>query len=1269
MENRYRLFCRLFAVVFIFFITLETYTQSPKYIVVDLGSLGGTLSDAYAINDAGRVVGFSRDALSRNRAFIWSEGVMQNLGTLGGQTSWAYSINKSGQVVGIAQTFQEKNLAFLWHNGTMQNLGIGTVSSRAEGINDSGSVVGGRNDEGIPQRAFLWTDGELTDLGTLGGSTSFAYDINNNFQIVGESRNEDGLTRPFIWENGVMSVLEQLGDSHGSALAINDVGQIVGSKGNHAFFWSNGNVQTLDMLGTSSSAFGINDFGEVVGVYSDGGFRAFHWHNGIMRDLNDLIDPESGWHLSHARDINNAGSIVGRGTYLGQTKPFLLIPIPEKIVYVHSGHGSDFNSGASWEYPLASLHRALDIVKPGQEIWVAAGVYTPTDDPTDRDTSFVLKNGVSVYGGFSGLEASLSERDVTGNPTILSGDINGSGDLSGNSYHVVNAVGTSRSAVLDGFIITGGNANVEFDYPRNVGGGIYYDGGSPTLSNLVITGNNAIASGGGMFCIDGGSPVLTNVIISHNSAGNLGGAISGGTRANPVFINVTVANNAAGATGGLYFSGDIDATLTNVIIWGNENEQVRSHGTLRISQSLIQGGLENIAGDKAVIDNRGNIDADPLFRDPAEGDFRLLPDSPAINGGTNAPFLPGGISENVTTDLDGNQRIIHGTVDMGAYEWEYTGESIIFVNASAAGNNDGTNWENAYVHLYSALWTVNVVGSALIDEIWVAGGTFKPTNDPLNRTQSFRLFNGVAVYGGFTGTEEYVHQRDWISNPTILSGDINNTGDFNGNSYHVVYGSGVDDTAVLDGFIITGGNADGTGINGFGGGIRTNASGPLLSNLIVHGNRAAGNQGGGGIFDSGSNGPLYKNVIVSGNRSAGNGGGITLSSGSSARFVNVTVSGNRADGNGGGVYITSTGGNPELTNVILWGNRADAEADELYVTSAEVTVSYCLIRGGMDGAGVNLLATTFNDGGGNFDGHPVFVQATAPSLAPTTEGDYRLESVSAAIDAGTNTAVSTLMDLDGNQRIVGGRVDIGAYEFQSAEILSAKEITRNNVPYDFDDTHISMRFVGSVAGESPLLFVDYYNGEAENIAYEDTTSLVHTSHRWVIAHAGGGFVNATLSFNNVSGLDEIDNPAAYSIYRREEVGEGTFTKLNTSADGDRLFSVVTSFGEFILAREDEPVSVDDTYIADVPEEFSLYQNYPNPFNPSTTIRYDIPQESHVLLEVYNVLGQRVAVLVDEFRQAGSYTAHFDAGNVSSGIYIYRLKAGDSVLSGNMVLMR
>ena len=89
----------------------------------------------------------------------------------------------------------------------------------------------------------------------------------------------------------------------------------------------------------------------------------------------------------------------------------------------------------------------------------------------------------------------------------------------------------------------------------------------------------------------------------------------------------------------------------------------------------------------------------------------------------------------------------------------------------------------------------------------------------------------------------------------------------------------------------------------------------------------------------------------------------------------------------------------------------------------------------------------------------------------------------------------------------------------------------------------------------------------------------------------------------------------------------------------------------------------------VPERFSLNQNYPNPFNPSTTIEYSITKSSHVLLEVFNVLGQSIAQLVDEQLNAGTYRVSYDASHLSSGVYLYRLKAGDFVQTKKMVLMK
>jgi hypothetical protein len=89
----------------------------------------------------------------------------------------------------------------------------------------------------------------------------------------------------------------------------------------------------------------------------------------------------------------------------------------------------------------------------------------------------------------------------------------------------------------------------------------------------------------------------------------------------------------------------------------------------------------------------------------------------------------------------------------------------------------------------------------------------------------------------------------------------------------------------------------------------------------------------------------------------------------------------------------------------------------------------------------------------------------------------------------------------------------------------------------------------------------------------------------------------------------------------------------------------------------------------VPDNFVLSQNYPNPFNPSTTLQYSISKSSHVVLEVFNVLGQSVARLVDEPLAPGTYKTTFNASNLSSGVYIYRLQAGDYVQTLKMVLMK
>jgi hypothetical protein len=89
----------------------------------------------------------------------------------------------------------------------------------------------------------------------------------------------------------------------------------------------------------------------------------------------------------------------------------------------------------------------------------------------------------------------------------------------------------------------------------------------------------------------------------------------------------------------------------------------------------------------------------------------------------------------------------------------------------------------------------------------------------------------------------------------------------------------------------------------------------------------------------------------------------------------------------------------------------------------------------------------------------------------------------------------------------------------------------------------------------------------------------------------------------------------------------------------------------------------------VPIEFSLYQNYPNPFNPSTVIRYQLPVNSWVTLKIYNLLGQEIATLVNEFQDAGFKSVEWEAGEVGSGVYFYKLTAGNYISTKKMILIR
>ena len=694
-----------------------------------------------------------------------------------------------------------------------------------------------------------------------------------------------------------------------------------------------------------------------------------------------------------------------------------LLAWSQSVIHVKS-NATGNNNGSSWANAYIDLQDALTAATSGSEIWVAAGTYrpiTPVDSNNvtlaERDTTFQLKNGVAIYGGFAGVETSRSQRNWQANPTILSGDINNNGDLNGNSLTVVTGSGTDNTAVLDGFTVTGGNADAEGLFGATVrGGGMYNDGGSPTLSHIIFSGNSASFVGGGMHnerqsrpvlnqvsfisnsaAFGGGldneasTPSLTNVVFQGNRGDEAGGGINN-FRSSSTMINVSFSGNTAGRGGGMHneessprlinasFSGNLATSgagmynvgssaspsspvIDNSIFWNNDsaadptnnipiqNEDSNANPMVRFSlvQNCSPNGQWNHQCGSFGDSNTNLPDADPLFIMPVDldelpnlsGNLRLRVGSPAIDAGSND-------FNSSAADLASNVRIVQGLIDLGAFEAPATScQEVVHVAQTASQPGDGSGWQSAFRNLQDALRVNNDC------QIWVAAGTYTPSTDPTDRAATFQLKNGVALYGGFVGTETQLSYRNWQANPTILSGDINNSGDLNGNSLTVVTGSGTDNTAVLDGFTVTGGNADAVGLPGpaiRGGGMYNDQGSPTINQVIFSGNSAffggglfngatsnpaisnanfsgnAARSSGGGMYNFNSN-PVLTNVIFSGNAGNFGGGGMTNEASQNPILTNVLFRGNSVNFGGGGIYNLE-GSSPTLTNVSFSGNSA-----------------------------------------------------------------------------------------------------------------------------------------------------------------------------------------------------------------------------------------------------------------------------------------------------------------------------------------------------------
>jgi len=633
----------------------------------------------------------------------------------------------------------------------------------------------------------------------------------------------------------------------------------------------------------------------------------------------------------------------------------------------------------------------------------------------------------------------------------------------------------------------GGMCNTRYSYPtlinctfsrnssREYGGGMLNYNSDPTLVNCIFVGNSA-GCGGGIHN-DSGSPTLTNCVFSGNAARS-GGGIYNESASDPILTNCTFSGNS-----GVAICNEGCPTVTNCIFWGNTDSSVMGEPaqfwfydgrvTININYSCVQGWTGDLGGT-------GNIGADPLFWDADGADDvlgteddnpRLLPDSPCIDAGD-----PNYIAEPNETDLDGKPRVIGGRINMGAYESQYP--RIMYVDDDAPNDPGPGNpqvsdplEDGTQAHPFDAI-------QEAIDAAWhgetviVLDGTYTGEGnrdiDFLGKAITVRSENGpeVTVIDCVGGEARgfYFHSGETVA--SVLWGFTIRNG--HGGVFMMANSS----PTLIDCTIVENRREGGAGVecwnsspvlsnctimrnisDGVGGGINCWNSSPILTNCIIAYNYGTG----GGASCRGSSIPVLINCTIIGNW-AGCGGGVYCSAGASPKLINCLIAGNGA---GRGAGLECYNASPVLTNCTLTGNWAwsfpvcSTEGGVMYCVDSFPILKNCTVWGNIGSEvgdprlivleGSFAITVEYSciegsevwPGDGNISQNPKFIQAghweeneSEMFGVVWIDGDYSLLPDSPCINAGDPNYISepNETDLEGNPRIIGGRIDMGAYE-------------------------------------------------------------------------------------------------------------------------------------------------------------------------------------------------------------------------------------------------
>lgn len=669
------------------------------------------------------------------------------------------------------------------------------------------------------------------------------------------------------------------------------------------------------------------------------------------------------------------------------------------IIYVDVD-AAGANNGGSWTDAFNHLQDALVAATSGDQIWVAEGVYYPDlgvgQVNNDRSASFELVDSVAVYGGFDGTESDLSARDWTTHLTVLSGDleqndtvnsdgvVESPGDIVGdNAYNVTSGRAASPSTILDGFTLTGGNADDTTCPGPGCGGGMLLNGNfvttEPTLAHLIFIGNNANFDGGGLASWKTASQ-MTDITFINNHSGDGGGGMM--TYYSPLQMDrIHFENNSADLGGGLYYE-DSELTLTNSTFTGN---------------TALHGG--GIFGDKPFHGDTGILTLTDVTFSNNSATATAWSGSGYCNGGGGIGHQGVGTLNLTRVTFSGNTSQLGGAGLFIANDGTTTLTDVDFTGNQAQQAGGGLFSDSGDLIISESTFTNNQsrgISNANGGAIAIENGSLDLSSTTITNNSAY--FGGV-IYARY-GSQASITNTDFTENQANYGGGI----------YNLVTGQ----TLILDQVTFTRNTAaeDGGGIH--------NRAQSAITNAQFLGNSATN---GGGMSNLVNDLTTLENAVFVGNQASEDGGGlyIKINDEDSLTLAHGVFVQNQAGSEGGGLYnygvCCTPANNVIAANSIFWGNSTQIES---YLDIP--VVRFCDVQGG------------YPDGSAILDANPLFAQAPDPGTdgvwgtGDDDYGDLRPTYASPVIDAGRNADCTLTLDLDGNPRLFGPRVDLGPYE-------------------------------------------------------------------------------------------------------------------------------------------------------------------------------------------------------------------------------------------------